>query len=190
MIKLNIKQLNYKNSINWEWTKNIDYKYIPPLLRPSTLVENTHKSFMNTIPGSFPISDEEFLQHFCGFMDAEGLLYFLPKKNKIFWKIRLSTHIDDLAYLLKVRERLGIGSINKIGLNLIAWEVQNHKDIINILIPLFDKYPFISAKAINYKYFKEACLYKYEKAHNRSLTLEEENYFNDLKNETKSQFIS
>lgn len=59
--------------------------------------------------------------------------------------------------------------------------MQNLKEIINILIPLFDKYPFISAKIINYKYFKEACQYKYKEASNRSLTLEEVNYFNNLK---------
>lgn len=87
---------------------------------PNVLVENSHEGFISATPGSTPISNEEFLQHFCGFMDAEGLLYFLPQKNKIYFKVRLSTHVDDLPYLLKIRERLGIGNINKAGLNLIA----------------------------------------------------------------------
>jgi len=41
-------------------------------------IENANNNTESTSilrPGPFPINPEEFLQHLCGFMDAEGFFY-------------------------------------------------------------------------------------------------------------------
>jgi len=52
---------------------------------------------------------------FCGFMDAEGSLQINIQEDRIMFQVRISIHVDDKAYLLKVQQKLGIGGISKSG---------------------------------------------------------------------------
>jgi len=99
-----LKHLHNNNNLgNWEWTRDIEYMYIPPLLEANTLVDNNNGNIISTKPGLTPISNEEFLQHFCGFMDAEGSLRINIQEDRILFQVRISIHVDDKDYLLKVQ---------------------------------------------------------------------------------------
>lgn len=59
--------------------------------------------------------------------------------------------------LRKIQSYFGIGIISeRLSLNKVVYSVQSYKDIINVIIPHFEKYPLITQKKADYLLFKQA----------------------------------
>jgi len=59
--------------------------------------------------------------------------------------------------LRKIQSYFGLGFINeRLSLNRAVFSVQSYRDIANVIIPHFDKYPLITQKKADYLLFKQA----------------------------------
>ena len=123
-----------------------------------------------------PLLDPNFVT---GFIDAEGswvISIQKEPKNKTGWTIKsrlsISLHKKDIAILEQIkiyfkgvalrdevltRSVLGCfaGNISKEGKNVVQYRVASLRDLINIVIPHFDKYPLITKKKADFILFKQ-----------------------------------
>lgn len=76
-------------------------------------------------------------------------------------------HISDTPLIESVRKYFGnIGYITISTVrNTVEFRVSTIKDIVNVIIPHFDKYPLITKKASDYLLFKQIVLYIVDKKH-------------------------
>lgn len=104
--------------------------------------------------------DEEFLQWFVGFTDAEGSFWINIKNNsEVHFVFQITLHIEDSAVLYHIREKLGLGIVTIQG-KTCSYRVHAFQTIIEILIPIFDKYPLLTHKQLNYKDWREGVFSK------------------------------
>jgi len=97
-----------------------------------------------------------------GFTDAEGCFMINITKcetNRMKWQIRpcfqIKLHYRDKKLLIKIKSFFNeIGSISFSNDNGVMYRVNKLNDIINIIIPHFDKYSLITQKQSDYKTFK------------------------------------
>jgi len=97
-----------------------------------------------------------------GFCDAEACFYFsITKKNcKTGWGVRPTFHITlhkkDQALLELIQASLGgVGKIYKQGKDSVQLTVYSLAELINVIIPHFEKYPLITQKRVDYEGWKE-----------------------------------
>jgi len=97
--------------------------------------------------------------------------------NKTGWYVqpifRIELHCKDALILEKVHSFFGIGNFriqeNK-GRNTVAiFSVESIKDLINVIIPHFDKYPLLTQKQADFELFKKIVIMMNNKEH---LTME------------------
>lgn len=97
-----------------------------------------------------------------GFVEGEGSFNVSLRKKldyKIAWQIVMSFNVSQkdpsLLYLLKRTLKCGIIKVRKAD-GLCSFDVTTPKDVIEIIIPFFSKYPLISkSKLNNFKIFCE-----------------------------------
>lgn len=97
-----------------------------------------------------------------GLSDAEGCFIILIRPNnkyKTGWRVEASfettMHLKDLDLLKKVQNFFNVGSIRISSSKLVAsYKVTKLNDLINVIIPHFDKYPLQSVKSIDYQLWR------------------------------------
>jgi hypothetical protein len=106
--------------------------------------------------------DDEFLQWFVGFSDAESsFLIFIRNKTEVHFSFQITLHVDDVAVLYTIREKLGIGVVSIKG-RTCSFRVNSFQVIVDNIIPIFDKYPLLTHKQLNYRDWKKAISLKIE----------------------------
>lgn len=132
-------------------------------------VFNLNKRFYTTI------SSNELKPWFLtGFTDAEGCFNITIAKNPTYiigWRVQarfiIEIHIKEIVTLNMIQKFFGgIGTITiNPRKNSARYTVVNFNDIINIIVPHFNKYPLQSAKKIDYKLWKECVNIMSDKKH-------------------------
>ena len=118
------------------------------MIKPKTINSTTLKK------------DNEFLQWFVGFSDAECAFMINTKNNKeVHFVFQITLHIDDVVVLYTIREKLGIGIVSIKG-NTCSFRVHSFQVIIDYLLPIFDKYSLLTHKQLNYRDWKKAIILK------------------------------
>lgn len=127
--------------------------------------------------------DNEFLQWFVGFSDAEAsFIISIRNKTEVHFTFKITLHIDDVAVLYTIREKLGIGVVSIEG-KTCSFRVCSFQVIVDNLIPIFDKYPLLTHKQLDYRDWKKAILLKISGQKNtRSLSIEILEKINEIKN--------
>ena len=100
-----------------------------------------------------------------GFVDGEGTFSLRTTKNSsrlVGWRVSpifaIELHKRDLILLENIKDFFGVGSITvRININTAIYCVQSFQDLINVIIPLFDKYLLLTQKKADFILFKE-CL--------------------------------
>ena len=106
------------------------------------------------------VKDEAFLQWFVGFSDAESTFLINIKNNReIHFIFQITLHIDDVAVLYTIREKLGIGVVS-IRSETCSLRVHSFQVIVKSLLPIFDKYPLLTHKQLDYKDWRKAVMFK------------------------------
>nr|YP_009577871.1 LAGLIDADG endonuclease [Cordyceps cicadae]QBG64861.1 LAGLIDADG endonuclease [Cordyceps cicadae] len=108
-----------------------------------------------------------------GFTDAEGCFYISITKNTKFktgWKVlaffEIHIHKKDVELLKFIQNQFkGIGRIVPNGENAYSFRVNSINDLIDTIIPHFDKYPLISQKYADYVLWKQAIIMMKEGKH-------------------------
>ena len=104
--------------------------------------------------------DNKFLQWFIGFTDSEGTFLIQTKNNsEVNFSFKITLHIDDSAVLYLIKEKLGIGVVSIKG-NTCTFAVHSFQLMVDVLLPIFDKYPLITHKQLDYRDWRIAVLLK------------------------------
>jgi len=110
-----------------------------------------------------------------GLLDAEGSFVITILRNyryKIGWSIQarmqIKMHERDRSLIILIQKFFGgIGYISKPNnSSTVEFRVSKLKDIINVIIPHFDKYPLLTKKYYDYLLFKQIILLISDKVHN------------------------
>lgn len=99
---------------------------------------------------------EWFQQWLVGFTDGDGSFTFSKSNNKWQLIFKISQNKYNLRILNYIKSQLGIGNIKTNKLNMSSYKVTKLEHIGKYIIPLFDKYPLLTSKQINYERFKKA----------------------------------
>lgn len=93
-----------------------------------------------------------------GFVDGEGswgLSISKDSTRKLGYAIgpqfTIGVHACDLPLLKRIANQFGVGYISSGPNNLVRWQVSSIPDLVNVIIPFFDKYPLISQKQADFK---------------------------------------
>jgi hypothetical protein len=97
------------------------------------------------------LDKEAFLQWFVGFTDSEGTFIIQTKTNsEVNFCFKFTLHVDDSAVLFLIKDILGIGVVSIRG-NTCTFAVHSFQLIVEVLLPIFDKYPLITHKQLDYR---------------------------------------
>jgi len=148
--------------------------------------------FPNIIPVNRPIivtSDIPDPNWISGFSSGESC--FDVKTNKsirytagyqIQIRFRITQHTRDRALLDLIASYLDCGSIQP-SLNVVNFCVSNYKDVVNIIISFFNKYPIQGSKFFDFEDFCKVAELMENKAH---LTIEGMEQIKEIKNKMNS----
>jgi hypothetical protein len=163
-VKLNHQRLNVGNPISRFSTFNINKK---------SLTENKIM----------------FYQWLVGFTDGDGSFSVLYSNNTWSLTFKLGQSTYNLRVLYFIKTQLGKGSIyvEKEG-KLAHFRIRDLDTIINLIIPIFEKYPLLTSKYYNFLKFKKASEILSNKFLNKT---EKDNLLKDLMSkEMPSDFVS
>lgn len=105
-------------------------------------------------------NDNNFIQWFVGFSDAEGDFMINTKNNKeIHFVFQITLHVDDVGVLYTIRDQVGIGIVST-KFNTSSFCVHSFKVIVESLLPMFYQYPLITHKQLNYIDWRKAIMLK------------------------------
>ncbi len=98
-----------------------------------------------------------------GFADAESsfiLNVFRSVNSRAGWAVRgdftIGLHSRDIALLRKIHFFFGVGTIHEYkNKNTVTYTVNSVQDLVNVIIPHFDRYPLITQKRADYLLFKK-----------------------------------
>jgi hypothetical protein len=72
----------------------------------------------------------------------------------------IHTHIKDIDLLRKIQSFFNVGVIvESKKTNSVKYTVNSIKDLINVIIPHFDKYPLLTQKSADFLLFKSALFF-------------------------------
>ena len=130
------------------------------------LVKATHAKYEK-------ITQEGFGYFIAGFSDAESCFVIKVSKSnktKTEWRLdpafEIGLSVKDFSLLKQIQSFFGVGTIrmNKRN-NSAVYAVQSVKDLTNVIIPYFHKYPLISQKRSDFELFKSAVDIMNQKQH-------------------------
>lgn len=129
-------------------------------IMPTRFYTNSHNTNPNT--SSIVI----FPLFVTGFTDAEGCFMVIARKkprSNLGWKIEanfsINLHKRDVKLLNNIKDFFGgIGQVSKERNGCCDFTVRSLDQIINVILPHFDKYPLITQKLADYLLFKEVVI--------------------------------
>jgi len=124
-----------------------------------------------------------FLQWFVEFSDVESAFMINIKNNKeVHFIFKITLHIEDVAVLYTIRDKLGVGIVSIKG-TTCSFRIHSFRVIIEKILPIFDEYPLLTHKQLNYRdWIKAIILKKLGLEESRSLSINTFNKIVDLKN--------
>ena len=115
---------------------------------------------------------------FSGFFDGEGTLLAMRENDRqLTLKIQILLRDDDGSVNRWIQENLGCGKIYPHAVSRQArvktkpgsmFRIRDIRDLAEIVVPLFDKYPLHSKKAREYLIWKKLLLLRYQETMGRS----------------------
>ena len=119
---------------------------------------------------SIPVLDPWFV---VGFTDGEASFTITIYKDKEYftgWHIQamfqIHLHAKDLPLLKQIQSFFGVGAIQTIkSSSSVIYRVTNQKELIEIIIPFFDKYPLLTQKRADFELFKSVIILMKNREH-------------------------
>jgi len=108
-----------------------------------------------------------------GFTDAEGCFYILYTKSKGYktgWRVQacfqIGLHIRDIELLRKIKLFFNnVGCINELNNNIVVYQIRDVKDLTNVVIPHFEKFPLFTNKEKDFLIWKDIVILINKKEH-------------------------
>lgn len=96
---------------------------------------------------------------FVGLIDGNGYFSIIKNGDYLKYTFGIELHIRDIQLLYKIKSLLGVGQISIISnKNTVYFKIINKYHLINIIIPIFDKYSLLTMKQYDYLKFKKMLL--------------------------------
>lgn len=93
-----------------------------------------------------------------GLIEGNGWFSISNKSKYLLYELGIELHIKDIQLLYKIKKMLGVGVIKfrktEGRSETVTFSVRNKKHLIDIILPIFDKYPMLSLKQYDYLNFK------------------------------------
>lgn len=140
------------------------------LIKQTNLTLRNSRTFMSTVhTTNLPSLNPWFI---AGFVDGEGCFSFSISKSdkyKVGWYVRPSFQIElsvvDLPLIKSIKSFLGVGNIVISKKGSVNYSVRNLDDLINVIIPYFNKYNLITQKQVDFELFKQIIYLIKDKEH-------------------------
>jgi hypothetical protein len=115
------------------------------------MIENPYKL-------KFPMSiDSAFVEWFVGFVDYEGTFSFSLSSNRCFgFSFKIPQSVYNERCLQYIQQTLNVGTITNDGPDNLQWRVRDKKILLDLIIPLFERYPLRTAKYYSFSIFQLA----------------------------------
>lgn len=124
-----------------------------------------------------------------GITDSNGIFNIYINNNKIIFTYKISLIINNIQLLYKIKNYLKIGSINYTN-NIVIYLINNNNDLLNIILPIFDKYKLLTSKRFNYLLFKKCLLINNNNNFNQLLKINLINNIINNNNKYNNNYIS
>lgn len=97
-----------------------------------------------------------------GLIEGDGWFGISKNGKYLIYEFGIEVALRDVQLIYKVKDLLGIGTVffrEKEGRSKTVFlRVRNKSHLINVILPIFDKYPLLSNKQYDYLRFREALL--------------------------------
>jgi hypothetical protein len=105
------------------------------IFKPSLSIKNNNINKGSKVKSNY---DNDLLQWFSGFTDAEGSFKLNIKNNReVHFVFQITLHIEVVAVLFIIRDKLGIGIVSIKG-STCSFRVHSFQVIVENLLPIFD----------------------------------------------------
>ena len=111
--------------------------------------------------GNFRLTPEWIV----GFIDGEGCFHIGISKHsdlrmgyQILPELTVVQHQRDLDLLHELRSTMNCGVVRRNHGDRFCWRVRNLKNLTEVIIPLFDKYPLRSKKSLDFLMFRKVVM--------------------------------
>jgi hypothetical protein len=116
-------------------------------------------------PASLLKDKRNIPEYISGYVDGEGcftVTFNKRSKAKIGWELRpsfsVSQNEDKRQVLDIIREYFGCGYIRRdYADKTVKFEIRDHKDLVEKVIPHFEKFPLLSKKQKDFELFRQVC---------------------------------
>jgi ubiquinol-cytochrome c reductase cytochrome b subunit len=101
---------------------------------------------------------------FVGFVEGDGAFSVNKNGKYIKYEFAIELSIRDIELLYKIKSMLGVGFITfrtRNNSEMARFKISSKKDLINVIIPIFDKYKMLTNKHFDFIYFKSCLLSNY-----------------------------
>nr|YP_007890107.1 putative LAGLIDADG endonuclease [Pleodorina starrii]AFY64377.1 putative LAGLIDADG endonuclease [Pleodorina starrii] len=101
-----------------------------------------------------------FFEWLVGMVDGDGTFSITPNRHNDSWQFsfKIALHAKDKQLLALIKKQLGCGSITYGGKNIWQFRVRNQSQLLNIIVPIFLKYPLHTRKTYHFELFHKALL--------------------------------
>jgi len=100
-----------------------------------------------------------FFPYFVGLFEGCGYCLITKNGKYIKFEFGMELQIKNIQLLYKIKDQLQIGTIiQRSNRDTVIFRVRDKSSLINVILPIFDKYPFLSNKQYDYLRFKEILL--------------------------------
>ena len=97
-----------------------------------------------------------------GLVEGDGWFSISKKGEYLMYEFGIELAIRDVQLIYKIKDLLGIGVVSfrktEGRSNTVSLRIRNKSHLINVILPIFDKYPLLSNKQYDYLRFKNALL--------------------------------
>lgn len=91
-----------------------------------------------------------------GLIEADGWFSISKKGKYLLYEFGIELNIKDIQLLYKIKSLLRVGNITILKkINIVRYNIRNKKDLLNIIIPIFNQYPMLSHKQYDFLNFKK-----------------------------------
>lgn len=148
---------NLSDLENYFYKLNLNSITVSNSILPLTNIINYLNPFFSGSTNLVYSGEELNIYFIIGLIEGDGSFYVgLRNKRKVRFGFNLTTHINELDLLYKVKFRLNCGIVRIKSKNWCRYEVEGNKMLRNIFIPLIDTIGLKGAKSINYAVFKKS----------------------------------
>lgn len=96
-----------------------------------------------------------------GLIEGDGFFSVSKNGKYALYEFGIELSIKDVQLIYKIKDLLGIGIVGfreRNGVKMVNFRIRKKSHLINFIIPIFDKYPFLSDKQYDYLRFRDALL--------------------------------